>query len=155
MERPPLDEHPIPPVERHLIEALVGAPELLREFDDHVGVEALEHVGVRILVSALLDLIAAGAAVECSTLLGMLEDPELASFAVSFSSAGEGKDLERQGRDCIRRMRARLENRRLQEDLRRADEAADEDLALLRLVELHQRRAGSASTGEEVQQEAT
>ncbi len=147
--RPPLDEEPLPPLERQLVEALVGVPELLREFEDQVGVEALSHEGAQFLLNALLDLLARGIAVETGALLGQMEDPELASFAVSFASAGDGKDLERQGRDCIRRLRGMLDNRRLQEELRRADEAADEDQALLRLVELHQRRAGRPSSGEE------
>jgi hypothetical protein len=84
--------------------------------------------------------------------LGAVEDPELSSFAAGLRARGAGKDLLRQGRDCIARLAAQHEARRLREGLDRAagpsaegrELGADEGEMLRRWVEFHRRRSAGA-----------
>jgi DNA primase len=151
--RAPRSTAPPSPTEEQLVEALLGCPELCADAAERLAADAVVHPLCRELVERLLGRYeATGAAPPVDALLGGLSDPELAAFAEGLRARGAGKDLLRQGRDCISRLSAQLEARRLRDGLDSvAGPAAegrelkpDEGEMLRRWVEFHRRRSAGA-----------
>src|SRR5262245_20252667 len=149
---PPRPAGPLPSVEAHLLEALLGRPELCAEAAERLPRDAVTHARGRALLDLLLDAQEeTGAAPRVDAVVAAIEDAELAAFAANLQARGAGKDLDRQGRDCIARLAAQHEVRRLREgvdEVAAAGEArdlsADEAEALRRWVDVHRRRSGAA-----------
>lgn len=147
---PPKPAGPLPSVEAHLLEALLGRPELCAEAAERLPRDAVGHVHGRALLDLLLDSQEeSGAAPRVDALVSSIADPVLAAFAATLRARGGGKDLERQGRDCIARLAAQHEVRQLRKGVdgvvsagESRDLSADEAEALRRWVEVHRRRSG-------------
>ncbi len=139
--RPP--ERPPTTLERLLLESALCSTEFLDQItDEDAGL--LGHSLVRGLVSALRDGRERGSTGEA--VVGGLADPELAALGAALLDQAAGKtDLLRQGRDCLDRLRQRVEARGLHDALREADGGAEEAARLRDLVDFHRRRASGAA----------
>jgi hypothetical protein len=151
-QRPP--EGPPPVVEEMLLESLLGSAELLPEVAERLPLDAVTHRGCREILRRLLDSArSAEGRTEPDAVIATLEEPSLAALAASLRSRGDGKDLLRQGRDCLGRLLARLEQVRLADSLvenldpteRTRPLRTDENERLRAWTELHRRRAGRVS----------
>ena len=140
--------------EGHLVEALLGHPALCAEAAERLAADAIVHPLCRELVGRLVGSFEeTGRTPDIDAILGSIDDPELASFATSLRERGTSKDLERQGRDCMDRLAAQHESRRLGAGLdelggRKAEGRElnpDEGEMLRRWVEFHKRRSGGGS----------
>lgn len=149
---PPKPVGPLSSVEAHLLEALLGRPELCTEAAERLPRDAVAHVRARALLDLLLDAREeTGAAPRVDAVIAAIEDPELAALAANLHARGAGKDLERQGRDCIARLAGQHEVRQLRDGVEGVvaggearDLSADEAEALRRWVDVHRRRSGAA-----------
>jgi DNA primase len=144
---------PPSPTEQHLIEALLGRPDLCAEAAERLAVDTVVHPLCRDLLERLLGRYeATGTAPPVDAILGGIDDPELSSFAEGLRARGAGKDLLGQGRDCIQRLTTQHEARRLREGLdqvagpaaERRELNSDEGEMLRRWVEFHRRRSAGA-----------
>ena len=146
-----MPQGPPPPAERLLLEALLGAPELLAEVPEWLPA-TLWHRGCRRLLEGLMAARTAGPGslpqtvgvdpADVGAWLARLEEPSLASLAADFLTGGAGKKLAEQGRDCLHRLRVQHEERKLGEELRGTDSEVEESELLRRLQAHHRRRAG-------------
>jgi hypothetical protein len=102
--------------EAQLVEALLGCPQLCAEAVERLPNGAVTHPLCRDLFDRLLARYEeTGAPPPLDSILGAIEDPELASFAAGLRARGAGKDqLERQGRECIRLLAMHHEWRQMQ-----------------------------------------
>ena len=146
---PPRPAGPPPAVEAHLLEALLGSPGLCAEAAERLPRDAVTHVRCRALLDRLLDAQdETGEPPRVDALIASIEDPELAAFAAGVQARGGGKDLARQGRDCMARLAAQHEVRQLRKGVEGVgaggDLSADEADALRRWVDVHRRRSGAA-----------
>jgi DNA primase len=139
--RPARNVSPPSPTEQHLVEALLGHPELCAEASGRVPTDAVVHPLCRDLFERLVERYEeTGVAPDVDAILGSLDDPELAAFAEEMRARGAGKDLARQGRDCLARLASQLEGRLLRDGLDSVADAADEGEMLRRWVDFHRRR---------------
>ncbi len=121
---------PLPPVERELLQALLGCPALLAEVPE-LGVELLTHPDAVEIVAALLGAAdASGGALDDPLAALPPDPPELRRLAAALLASAPGKNLELQGRDCLRRLVKEHEDRRVLEQLARADSGNEEWQAL-------------------------
>jgi len=144
---------PAPSTESLLVEALLGMPSLVVEAAERLPRAAMTHPYCRELAERLVARAEeTGAAPPVDAVLAAIDDPGLAAFAAELLSRGVGKNLERQGRDCMAKLAAQHEGRALREGLdavadpskeRRALEP-DEGEILRRWQEFHRRRAAGA-----------
>jgi DNA primase len=147
---PPRPVGPPPPAEEHLVEAMLGRPELAAEAAERLPAEALSHPHCRELFARIVAAWeATGSPPRMEAVLSAVEDGELASFAAGLVARGLGKDLLGQGRDCLARLVARHEADGLRQGLGALDDPSaqrremrpEEGDMLRRWVEFHRRRA--------------
>ncbi len=132
-----------PAVEELLVEAVLGHPALLDEVEERLPRAAVTHPGCREMLERLLQARRPGVAPDPAAVVARLEDPELAGFGATLLHRATGKDLLRQGRDCLERLGAMHEERQVHEGLKRATTPAEQEDLLRRLVEIHRRRSVS------------
>jgi DNA primase len=122
---PQRTEAPMLPVERLLLEALVGCPALLAEVPE-AGTEILSHPAAMELLSHLLAAMdeAGGSLEDGARAVASIQEPELQALAAELIASGLEKNLEQQGRDCLRRLEDDWHRRQVRD---RVDAAASEE----------------------------
>ncbi len=134
---PPAAVRPLQPVERLLLEALLGCPALISEIPE-AGTDLLEHPDAVELLSHVLTVAdeAGGELTDGARAVASIEDASLQALAAELIASGLDKNLEQQGRDCLRHIESAWQRRRVHERVHAAANEEEEVDALRALQTL-------------------
>ncbi len=132
----PADEPPKPartfdPAERGILEALLSAPDIAPQMLDEFQPDDFESEELRELIGRMQELYKAEGTINPSRLLGMLDDPDMASLVSGIISGPARPDIEEAALDCKRailRKRTEKQIRRIRDELEKAKASGDETL---------------------------